>query len=246
MFKIADRVIVISPGFKDRLIKRGVTSSKISVVYNWTDQEELYVKVDDLAAVDKEDNILMKVVNEETSVFIYAGNLGKAQGLSKLVEVASQLKTDGVKLVMIGDGLERKFLINYAEKVGATNVFFMGRKSPAILSRLLKAADGLVVYLKNDPNLQMTIPSKTQSYMASGKPIIMIHNGEASRLIENAECGLVCEAEEVPQMLSIFKKFISLDKKEKEKMGTNAKNYYLKNLSRNVGTKRIEEILMSV
>ncbi|MFA4926184.1 MAG: glycosyltransferase family 4 protein [Candidatus Aminicenantales bacterium] len=246
MFKIADRVIVISPGFKDRLIKRGVTSSKISVVYNWTDQEELYVKVDDLAAVDKEDNIFMKVVNEETSVFIYAGNLGKAQGLSKLVEVASQLKTDGVKLAMIGDGLERKFLINYAEKVGATNVFFMGRKSPGILSRLLKAADGLVVYLKNDPNLQMTIPSKTQSYMASGKPIIMIHNGEASRLIENAECGLVCEAEEVPQMLSIFKKFISLDKKEREKMGTNAKNYYLKNLSRSVGTKRIEEILMSV
>jgi hypothetical protein len=56
----------------------------------------------------------------------------------------------------------------------------------------------------------------------------MIHNGEASKLIKAASCGLVCEEEETSQILSIFKKFISLDKKEKEKMGINAKNYYQK------------------
>ncbi len=246
MCRIADRIIVISPGFKDKLIKRGVTSTKIFVVYNWTDQEEIYLRVADSAAVDRQDPIFMKAENEKTSIFVYAGNIGKAQGLSKLVEVAGQLRTDGFKLAIIGDGSEKTFLMDYVKQVGASNVFFMGRKPPAILSGLLKAADGLVVYLRNDPNLQMTIPSKTQSYMASGRPIIMIHNGEASKLIKAASCGLVCEEEETSQILSIFKKFISLDKKEKEKMGINAKNYYQKKLSRSVGTNMIEEILMSV
>ncbi len=244
--KIADKIIVISPGFEDRLIKRGVAITKIFVVYNWTDQEEAYLSVADSDPVDSGDSIFMKAENEKTSLFIYAGNLGKAQRLSKLIEVASRLKADGFKLAIIGDGSEKKYLIDYAQRVGATNVFFMGRKPPMILTRFLKTADGLIVYLRNDPNLQMTIPSKTQSYMASGRPIIMIHNGEASKLIKTASCGLVCDEEEPSQMISIFKNFISLDKKEKEKMGINGKNYYLKNLSRSVGTKRIEEILMSV
>lgn len=57
---------------------------------------------------------------------------------------------------------------------------------------LLKEADALLVHLTDD-ELSITIPSRTQAYLAVGKPIVMGVDGDAAKLIEDAQAGYVAK-----------------------------------------------------
>ena len=54
---------------------------------------------------------------------------------------------------------------------------------------ILRKADALLVHLKDLPILHITIPSKIQSYIAMGKPILAAVKGEGLELIKKGECG---------------------------------------------------------
>ncbi len=60
---------------------------------------------------------------------------------------------------------------------------------------MLEESDALLVHLRKDPLFETTIPSKTQAYMAIGKPILMAVNGDAALLVKKAGCGVIAESE---------------------------------------------------
>jgi glycosyltransferase involved in cell wall biosynthesis len=78
--------------------------------------------------------------------------------------------------------------------------------------------------------------------MAVGKPILMMQNGDAARLINEAKCGFVCEPENTHEIIKTIKLFIALDSNRREEMASNAKSYYLANLSRSVGASKFERL----
>lgn len=59
--------------------------------------------------------------------------------------------------------------------------------------------------------------------MAAGKPIVASLNGEAARIIEEAECGFVASAEDVDGLVSCIEKLICADR---EILGKNSRKYY--------------------
>ena len=87
-----------------------------------------------------------------------------------------------------------------------------------------KKTDAMLVTLKADKVLSMTLPGKVQSYMAAGKPIIGAINGETEKVIADAACGYCGKAEDAKELAENIKKFI--DNPNRDLMGKNARAYY--------------------
>ncbi len=241
-YNLADAIAVISNGFKERLVRRGIKPEKISVIYSWCPDEEVFLNAKGTADLPGEDKAIFEKKCDKELVFVFAGNIGKAQGLSSLIEAFARLKSYPIKLVIIGNGVERQSLIEYAQKINANNVYFIDRKPVGEIWKYLIKADALVVHLKKHSGLSNTIPSKTQTYMAIGKPILMMQNGDAARLINDARCGIIGEPENIEDIKKTIKIFMGLDETARKTMATNARSYYTAHLSRSIGTRKFETL----
>ncbi|MGN1062360.1 MAG: glycosyltransferase, partial [Candidatus Scatosoma sp.] len=118
----------------------------------------------------------------------------------------------------------------FAEKLNVTSVEFHGRKAPGEMPAWYAKADAMLVTMKKDKFISYTLPGKVQTYMAAGKPIIGAIDGEAKRVIEEAQCGICGEAENADLLAENVRKFIISDKKEKS---NRAKEYYEDHFGKN-------------
>ena len=106
----------------------------------------------------------------------------------------------------------------------------------------MSIADVLFVHLKNDPLFDITIPSKTQAYLASGRPILIGVRGDASNLVAKANAGLACEPENPQSIAETVLKFRALSQAQLDTMGQNGKNFYEQELSFTLAAVRLEKI----
>ena len=102
-------------------------------------------------------------------------------------------------------------------------------------------SDAMLVTLKADPVISMTLPGKVQSYMAAGKPIIGAIDGETRKIVEMTNCGLCCGAEDVQSLANIIKTFI--DYEDKARFGLNGKLFYEAHFSKQTFIERLENTL---
>ena len=110
------------------------------------------------------------------------------------------------------------------------NVIFYGRRPVEEMPQYYAMADAMLITLKANKTLSLTLPGKVQSYMAAGKPIIGAIDGETQLVIEKASCGYTCDAENYKALAKLIKEFCISN--EKEQMGRNALNFYLENYSK--------------
>jgi glycosyltransferase involved in cell wall biosynthesis len=99
----------------------------------------------------------------------------------------------------------------------------------------LKAADVLLVHLRKDPLFEITIPSKTQTYMFIGKPLLMALNGDAADLVKQSSGGLVVESENPQALVRAAEQLAHTSLDELAFMGQQAKVFYQHNLALKVG-----------
>lgn len=134
------------------------------------------------------------VIPFEESAFniVFAGNLGKLQGLDVLVEAAMLTRNvTHLRWVFIGDGSEKRWLSRTIEERGLSNVVIHDSVSPSDMPGIFAASQALLVSLIDDLAISRTIPSKVQAYLAVGRPIIGALSGEAATVIKEAGAGLI-------------------------------------------------------
>jgi len=239
VYKYVDHIVVLSPGFKQLLMNRNVKEDKISVIYNWCDEEALETKT---ILKEEYNQILSNKFN-----LVFAGNLGKAQGLDTLINVAKALQNNNqIQLVFVGDGTERELLITKVVELNLENVAFIPRVPMSEVGGILKRADVLIVHLKDDKLFEITIPSKTQAYMAMGKPILMAVKGDASDIVSKAQAGVIAKPEDTESILLAINSLYHLDKPNLLKMGENSKKYYMNEMSLEKSCNKFIEIFNMV
>ena len=121
---------------------------------------------------------------------MFAGNFGKAQSLDTILDAAEVLKNDqDIVFVLVGTGNE---LIRLKQKIEEKdlNIILPGQFSHEEMPGILQQASALIISLSNDPIVSKTVPSKLQTYMAIGKPIIAAIKGEGARLIIEAKADM--------------------------------------------------------
>ncbi len=236
----AAAMTVISPGFKRILIERGVPEEKVEVVYNWVD-EELFRPVPRDEALARELGFAGKFN------VLYAGNLGSFQGLESAVRATTRLREfSQIQLVLLGEGQEKEALKRLARELGATNVRFLKRCPLEQMPAINALADALLVHLKEVPLLETWIPSKTQVSLASGRPIVMAARGDAGELTERAQAGVVCTPEDPEALANAILQLHRMPAAEREKLGKNGRDFYVRKMALQVGGVRIEQLFERV
>jgi glycosyltransferase involved in cell wall biosynthesis len=100
------------------------------------------------------------------------------------------------------------------------------------MPRYFALADVLLVTLRNEEIFKYTIPSKVQSYLACGKPIIASLAGEGARIIDKAQAGFSCSPEYVSDLAELVLKMYHMDARERRVMGSNGLEYFKNNFCR--------------
>ncbi len=170
----------------------------------------------------------------------FAGNIGTTQSAETILYAADILKNENVIFNIYGDGSGLLKANELKEKLQLKNVVFHGRKAVEEMPKIYTKSDGLIVTLKDNYVLSASFPGKIQSYMAAGKPIIGAVNGEASRIIKEAECGFCVPAEDYEALAQSIKDFLNADK---EVLCRNARKYYEENFKKEDFIKRLTEEL---
>ena len=93
------------------------------------------------------------------------------------------------------------------------------------MPRYYAMADVFLVSLMKDPVLSMCLPGKVQSYLAAGKPVVGAIDGEAARVIREAECGMCAPAED-PETLAELIRRMAAQPELRKQYGENARRYY--------------------
>ncbi len=158
---------------------------------------------------------------------VFAGNLGTVQSLETVLEAAEQLREhQDIRIVLVGSGSRRDWLVQEAARRGLSNVQFAGRVEPQAMPAILAQASALLVTLARDPTMSQTIPSKVQAYLAAGRPVIACLDGEGARVVEESGAGIVCQAEDATGLARAVLRLHEMPEPERLKMGEAGRSYY--------------------
>ncbi len=222
-YRHAARILVQSQGIADRLLERGVPSGKLGVVHNWADRTALALPAPDRAALG---------MGEEFTV-VYGGNLGRMQALGTALEAMAQLQSQGpaVRLVLVGDGIDRAALEAEASRRKLSNVRFVGRVPQDEIGRWFAAADALLLHIARDPLFTITVPSKTQYYLASGRPVIAGIDGEAGEILRRSGAAIVVPPEDAEALAGAIGRMAAMAPAERAALGAAGRKHYTAELS---------------
>jgi glycosyltransferase involved in cell wall biosynthesis len=229
-------VTVLSQGYRQILIAKGVPAEKVVCVYNWCDESRMQV-------VDGQPVNWGSVPGSFR--VLYAGNLGSAQALSHVIDAASLLQKSGdqhIQIVLLGGGVQRDELCIKAQ--GLTNVTFLPPVPVDEVGAYLQAADVLLVHLADAPVFDITIPQKTQAYLQAGKPILMAVRGEAADLVASAGAGIVVPPENAVALAAAVSLLAQKSPAQLVEMGQRGAQFYRQNMSMDQGVRAVESLLM--
>lgn len=235
IYEKCDVLLVQSDGFRKSILSKGDFAQKIVFAPNWA--EDLYLEKE---LIEKES---ISAIMPDGFKVMFAGNVGAAQDIESIIKAAYETKdVPDIKFIIVGDGRARAKAEEQVKQMGLEKtVYFMGRHPMAQMPTFFSLADVMVVSLKDEYIFSLTIPAKTQSYLASGKPVVTMLNGEGSRIIEQAKCGLTAPSGDYKKFAENIKQLYSTDKAELDQMGKNGFEFYKKHFDKKMVVNNIVE-----
>jgi glycosyltransferase involved in cell wall biosynthesis len=227
LYRHADRIVVVTPAFKDHLIRHwNVPKEKISIVENGV-ETDLFLPDSSAANLRRELNL------EGRFLICYIGTMGNAHGLDTLIAAAQDLQNSmpNAIFLLIGEGAEKQRIVELAAVRGLVNLQFLGQQPRENIPAYVSAADLCLVMLKKTELFKTVIPTKLLEYMACERPVIVAVDGQARQIIEEANAGVFVEPEN-HSALSQAILDLAQDPKRRLRMGTNGRQYIINKLSR--------------
>lgn len=224
VYACASAIVAQSEGIRSALVGRGVPDSKVSTIYNWAIAEP--EAIGDIASRKGRFNL------------IYGGNLGRAQQLGNLVEAAAILERERpeIRIQLFGSGIDEPALRQQAR--GLANLSFGGRLPQHEIARQFADADALLLHLGDDPLFDITIPSKTQSYLAVGRPIVAAVNGETAKLLRQSGAAIVVPPARPADLARAIIDMADAPLSRRQRMGNAGLEFYRTTLSFSEGVNR--------
>lgn len=210
LYRRSDALVVVSRAFVEPIARTGVDPTKIRYHPNGVDLE--FYRVDD------EREVPAGVGGDHLTVS-YVGTIGRAHGLSVVLEAARDL--EDVQFVLVGDGAEREELA--ARAANCENVTFAGRRPKAEVPHVLNEADVALVHLKPREVFETVIPSKLLEAMAAGLPVVLGVEGEAARILSEADGGVTIEPGNAEELVAAVEQL--RDGETRRRLGENGRAY---------------------
>lgn len=235
------KILIGSKGFEKSICKKGDFKDKLVYFPNWAEDVKGEIPPD--FDINKVEPFASKKEND--FILLFAGNLGEAQNLDAIIEAAYLLKNENrIKFVFVGDGRRKKNLENIVKEKSLHNtVFFTGRFPITTMPIFMQNADVLLFSLKDEPCFNLTVPSKVQFYMAQGKPVLSMINGDGADLVKEATCGFSVNAGDYTTFSKAILTMSKMTKSELVELGYNGKKFYENNFKKQQRIEQLCEIL---
>lgn len=233
-----DHVTTISKPMMERLRAKGLESARLSVIPNWVDTEG--VKPLGRPSLMRDELGL----SAEDDVILYAGSIGKKQGLELLLGAADALSTRShLEFVIASAGPAADELSMLARQQGLTNVRFIGQQPTERLGELLGLAT-VQVLVQKDEAADLVMPSKLGGMLASGVPIVATaRSGTAvSDILEESGAGIAVSPGDMTQLASALVSVLEMPDKGRS-MGQDGRAYAERVLSQGEAMNRFEALL---
>jgi colanic acid biosynthesis glycosyl transferase WcaI len=216
----ASAIVAQSEGIRRTLVTRGAPEARVVTIRNWADSES--------SRFGQPGPLL-----PGRFVVVYGGNLGRAQGLETVLEAAARLqdRRSDILIRLYGDGVETAALNAYARKLGLRNLEIRSPIAKAEINEVFARADALLVHLADHPLFTITLPSKIQAYLASGRPIAAGLAGEAARLLTESEGALVVPPGDPAALADALAALADTPSDALLQMGLKGRAYYQQNLA---------------
>lgn len=240
LYRRAAHVITISEGMAARLVARGVSPERITVVHNWADTSSIAERPRDNPFA-REHGLL------EPLVVQYAGNVGLSQGLEQLPRAAELLREAPVRFVVVGDGNAREPLERDVKARQLRNVSFLPPQPRERLGELLASADVGLVTMRRGIGADL-VPSKLYGIMAAARPVLAAVEAEAevASVLGAHECGLRVEPESAEALAAGVRSFLAMSDAERIEVGRRGRAACESSFSRAASTSSYERVLRMV
>lgn len=235
LYQRANHIVTVTSAFRDELVRRSISSKKITSIPNGADEEFWIPKersgfLDNAAGGSRGFNVL------------YIGAHGISQALIRILEAAREFKncTD-VRFFLIGEGAEKARLQILAGEMGLANLHFLDPVDKDRVRACYADADICLVPLRKIPLFKTFIPSKMFEMLAMGCPIVASVEGEAAAILKASGGAVVVPPEDSRSIAAAIRK-IKSDPALAATMGIRGRAFVVANYSRRALAARYIEV----
>ena len=201
---------------------------------NWADK---------VVEINKVDENLSFEISKDKFNIMYTGNIGRAQNFEALIKTM-QLVKENIHWIFVGDGrFKKEFKSLLEENKIIHKTTFIGNIDIDKIPSIATYANSLFLSLNNDEIFSKTVPAKLQAYLALGKPIIGVLQGEGATIIKDSKCGMVEEKYNYVELAKNINIFTKKKNDEYIKLGKNGKTYYENNFKSELRKQDILKII---
>ena len=239
--RTADKINVLTPAFRDDLLRRGLApADKIVFVPNGADVE--------LFTPGPRDNDARRAFGwGDRFVVMYAGAHGRANAVGQFLDAAERLRDrPDILLASVGDGPERAGLEAERARRGLDNVVFHGAQPKHRMPEIVRACDVGAAVLQDNPTFKTVYPNKVFDYMASERPTLLAIDGVARTLVcDEAQAGVFAKPEDGASLAAAIRSLAD-DPEGRAAMGRRGRAWVLANATRESLAQRYLDVLQGM
>ncbi len=215
-YRKAKWINVLTPAFEDALVEtKGIDRERISMIPNGAD-------LDIMTPGPKDNQVREELGLRDKFVVSYFGAHGRANRVGQLLDVAEKIQAThpDIRIMLVGDGMEKPGIVEDAKKRRLDNVIFVDSVAKNRVKDYINASDICTAVLMKNDTFKTVYPNKVFDYMSCKRPIIVAIDGVARKLVEGSGAGLFAEPENADAMISAILK-LKDDPQLAEEMGQN-------------------------
>ena len=233
IYKNSDNLIAQSHAFKKNI--RKYSNKKVDVVENsHFDLQSKKIRIP---------TKIKKLLNNKFCI-TFAGNIGKAQSIPTILETCRLIKDyKNIQIILIGGGSEVERSNEFIKKYKLNNVSIFGPYPSRLALDIIRKSKASLLTLKKSEIFSLTVPNKFQTYLYSGKPILVSANGEVARLTKKNKVGLISPAENSQKLKHNIISLSKLNFKKIRKIKINCKKLYKKSYDINKQAQKLINIM---
>jgi glycosyltransferase involved in cell wall biosynthesis len=238
IYRGSDLVLAQSRSFIPEIGKYLPDPDRIRYFPSWSDEAP---------AGDADETVIDLPVATGDFDIMFAGNIGAAQDFPAILDAAELLREDAVRWLIVGDGRTSDWVKQEIAQRGLTDrVLMLGRHPLAHMPAFFRRADALLISLRSEPIFSLTIPGKLQAYLAAGRPILAMLNGEGAEVVQTARAGLTTGAGDAAGLASAVRQMLATSPADRAEMGRRGRDYSLREFNRDELITRLEQWLIEL
>ena len=235
--KRADHVVAIGERMRERLVEKGASADRITVIPNWVDSRAIVPGPRDTPWAREQGLV-------DRFVVMHSGNVGHAQNLDNLVYATTYLRDlDDLAVPVVGFGARHAEVQALASRLEADSVWFLPYQPREALTESLGSAHLHYVGLAKGLS-GFVVPSRLYGILAAGRPVIVAADpdSETVRLVDEVQCGVVLPPDR-PDLLAAAIRDAHDGRLDLEAMGRRGREYVEREADRSVALGRYRSLI---